>query len=80
MFIVVSGVAPTKGDLLLNQGNKSMVGDSDAVGIAAQILEHIFGAAERWFAVDHPVFSEQWPEPSSKDLGLSQESQVPGEA
>ena len=30
------------------------------MGVAAQILEHILGATERWFRIDHPVFSEQW--------------------
>ena len=37
-----------------------MVGDGYAMGVAAQILEHILRAAERSFRVDHPVFAEQW--------------------
>jgi hypothetical protein len=53
-----------------------MVGDGDAMGVAAQILEHILGATERWFGVDHPVLSEQWPQPGSEDLGLSEECQI----
>ena len=33
-----------------------MVGDSYAMGVAAEILQHIFGATEGAFQVDHPVF------------------------
>jgi len=35
LFIVMSGVAPTKGDLVNDQGNESMVGDGDAMGVVA---------------------------------------------
>jgi hypothetical protein len=41
-----------------------MVGDGDAVSVTAQILEHMLGAAEGQFAIDDPVLSKQWPEPS----------------
>jgi hypothetical protein len=56
-----------------------MVGDGYAMGIAAQVVEHIFGATEGWFGVDNPVFSEQRSHPGSEDLGLSEQSQIPGE-
>ncbi len=57
-----------------------MVGDGHAMGVAAEILQHIFGATEGTFQVHHPVFSKQWPEPSSEDLGFGEELQVFGEA
>ena len=57
-----------------------MVGDGHAMGVAAEILQHIFGATEGTFQVHHPVFSKQWPEPSSKDLGLGEELPLFGEA
>ena len=78
LFIVVSRVAPTKGNLAVGKRDQSMVGDSDAMGVAAEILEHIVGAAEGWFGVDDPVLSEQRSQPGSEDLGLREQSQVPG--
>ena len=57
-----------------------MIGDSHAVGIAAEILQHILGAAEGTFQVDHPVLSKQWAEPSREDLGFAEELQLFGEA
>src|SRR5216684_9053470 len=55
-----------------------MVGDGHAMGVAAQVLAHILGAAEGWFGIDDPVFSEQRPEPGSEDLGLREQSQIAG--
>ena len=56
-----------------------MVGDGHAMGVTAEILEHIVGAAEGWFGVDDPVFSEQRSEPGSEDLRLREQSQIAGE-
>jgi len=33
VFIVVSGIAPAKGDLVIGQGDESVVGDGDAIGV-----------------------------------------------
>ena len=35
LFIVVSGVAPLKGNFVLDERNESMIGDGDAMGVAA---------------------------------------------
>jgi len=58
VFIVVRGVAPTKGNFLLDQRDESMVGDGDAMGVAAQIAERMLGTTEGAFAIDVPVVSE----------------------
>src|SRR5260370_36693044 len=72
----MSGVAPAKGDFLVGEGDQSVIGDGHAMGVTAQITEHILGATERWFRVDHPVLSKQWPEPCGKGFRLSEEFQV----
>ena len=53
-----------------------MVGDGHTVSVAAQIVQHICGATEGTFQVDHPVLSIQWPQPGGEDLGLSEEFQI----
>jgi len=53
-----------------------MVGDGHAMGVSAEILEYVVGTTEGWFGVDDPVFSEQWSEPGSEDLGLREQSQI----
>jgi hypothetical protein len=57
-----------------------MVGDGHAMGVAAEIVQHILGATEGTFQVDHPVLSKQGSEPSSEDLGLGEELPLFGEA
>ena len=53
-----------------------MVGDGHTMSVAAQIMEHIFGATEGTFQVDHPVLPVQWPQPGGEDLGLRKKRQV----
>ena len=57
-----------------------MVGDGHTVSVAAQIVQHIFGATEGTFQIDYPVLSKQRPQPGGKDLGLSEEFQISLEA
>ena len=57
-----------------------MVGDGHTVSVAAQIVQHIFGATEGTFQIDHPVLSVEWPQPGGKDLRLSEEFQISLEA
>lgn len=35
-----------------------MVGDGHAMGVAGQVVENMFGAAEGWLDVDPPVLPE----------------------
>src|ERR1700730_14012575 len=43
-----------------------MVGDGNAMGIAGQVVENIFGAAEGWLGVDHPVLLAEFPEEAAE--------------
>src|SRR6266581_3934826 len=49
-----------------------MVGDGDAVRIAAEILQHVLGSAEWWFGVNDPIFAEQRSQPGSEELGMGE--------
>ena len=73
LLVVIRGVSPTKGDLAVGQRDQAMVGDGHAMGVTAEILEHIFGAAKGWFGVDDPVLSEQRSQPRSEDPGLCEQ-------
>jgi hypothetical protein len=74
----VHKVASTKGDLAVVEGNQSVVGDGYAVSIAAEVVKHILRTTERWFGVDDPMFSKQWPEPRGEGLRLSEWRQIAG--
>src|SRR6266850_3639517 len=44
LFVVVSRIAPAKSDLPFGERDQAMIRDGYAMGVAAQILEHIFRA------------------------------------
>ena len=78
LLIVVRRVPPAKGDLAVGQRDQSMVGDGDAMGVAAEIVEHILGAAEGRLGVDHPVFAKQRSQPGGEEFGMREPRQIPG--
>jgi len=57
-----------------------MIGDSHAMSVAAQILEHVCGATEWGFCVDYPVFSEEQSQPGCESFRLGEGSQISMEA
>ena len=56
-----------------------MVGDGDAVGIAAEILQHVIGSTEGWFGVDDPIFAEERAQPGREKLGMSEWREFSGQ-
>jgi hypothetical protein len=60
LLVAVDGVPPTEGDLVARQGNETMVGDRDAMGVGAQIVKDIFWPPEGRFTVEDPVPTEEW--------------------
>ena len=74
---MVGRVAPAKGNLSVHQCEQAMVGDGDAVGIAAEILQDVIGSAEGWFGVDDPIFAEERTQPGSEELGMGEGASSP---
>src|SRR3974390_361057 len=62
----LSIVLPGEGDVAIGECDEPAVGDGDAMGVAAEIGEHLFGAAERRLGVDHPVDAPQLVEPDGE--------------
>ena len=59
LLAAVSIVSPAEGDAIVLEGHEPMVGDGDAMGVASQIVENMFGAAEGRLGVDDPVLLER---------------------
>jgi len=77
--IVVGRVTPAKGNLALRECDQTMVGDGDAVSIAAEILQHVLGSAEGWLGVDDPIFAEERTQPGSEELGMGERCEFSGQ-
>jgi hypothetical protein len=80
LLIAVSGVSPTKSNLVTGQGDKAMIGDGDAVRVAAQVSDNLLRAAEGWFAIDDPIVAEELPEKRGESLGLGEQLEIAVEA
>ena len=79
LLVAVSGVSPAEGDVAVGESNQSVVGDGDAVGVGAEIAQHVFGSAEGWFGIDDPVLAEQYSEPGGEGSRLGERGESPVE-
>jgi hypothetical protein len=57
--IVVSRISPSESNMAVSEGKQSMVGDGDAMGVGAEIAQHVFRSAEGRLGIDDPVLAEQ---------------------
>jgi hypothetical protein len=76
LLIAIGGVSPAKSDVVLVDRDQAVVGNGDAVSVAAEILQNMFGTSKGWFAVNHPLMTEEWPQESGKGLRVGQELQL----
>ena len=75
-LVAVGGVAPAEGDVALGESDQPGVRDGDAMGVGAEIAQHMFRAAEGSFGVDDPVVAEQHPQPGGEGARLGQRQQA----
>jgi hypothetical protein len=47
-----------------------MIGDGDAVGVASQILKHMFRTAEGRLGVHNPLLAEELPQEATELSGI----------
>ena len=64
----LSVVFPGEAHLPVGEREEPTVGDGDAMGIAAEIGQHLFGPAEWWLGVDHPIEAPKVAETTCEGL------------
>jgi hypothetical protein len=79
LAVVVCGIAPPEGNVAMSKSDQSVVGDGDAVSVVSEIALHVFWSTEGRLGIDHPVLSEQRPEPGSEGSRISERSEWPVE-
>jgi hypothetical protein len=55
---VMSIILPPERHVSVGHLYKSMVGDRNAMGVASQIMQHMFWSAKWSFRIDHPILTE----------------------
>ena len=71
-LVSMSGVSPAKRDLVILEGNESGIGNRNAMGVSAEIAQHLLGSAARRLAVDHPSRRVKLTDQTPKQFGLRQ--------
>ena len=76
LLVAMGGVSPLEGDVARGESDQSAVGDGDAMGVGAQIAQHMFRPSEGPLGVDDPVMAEQYPQPCCEGTRLGQGQEV----
>src|SRR5262249_56551198 len=82
--VAVTIVLPAEADLAVVDRQQSIVGDGDAVRVAADVLQHLCRTGERALGVDYPVGGIQWRKVAAERCRLLEmllrveEAQLPG--
>src|SRR3974390_3800854 len=77
---VVPIVLPLKRHLIIGDLDKTMIGDGDAMRIAAQVPQNLLGSGKGALAVDHPVETPERGKVSQKRALLPQRREIGEEA
>jgi len=72
----VAIVLPAEGDLVVGDGYQACVADGDAVGIAAEVGQHLGRTAEGRLGIGDPVHLGQLSEPALEGDGVRQGRQL----
>ena len=68
-------VAPAEADLTVLHGEEAVVGDGDAVGVAAEVVEDLVGAGEGALGVDDPLGLAEGLEVACEGVGVVERGQ-----
>ena len=68
--VFMSRVSPAKRNPVIREGDEAVIRDCHPMSVSAKVAKHLFGPAERWFAVDHPARHEKLADETSKQFGF----------
>ena len=55
LLALVGIIFPTEGDVAIGKVHNPVIGDGDAMRVAGQIVEDMFGSSEWPFGVNYPI-------------------------
>ena len=66
LLTAVSVVLPPEGNLAVGNGDETVIGDGDAMGISGQIVKYMLRPSEGAFCIDHPILAKERTKESMK--------------
>src|SRR5258708_19351197 len=70
LLVLVSGIAPAKGDHAIGKGDQSMVRNRHTMGVLAEITKRVLRAAKRAFCVNPPWGADKRKHPRGQRLRI----------
>ena len=78
LFVAARVISPTEGDVISIECNQPMIGDRNAMRVASEIANNMFGSAECGLGIDDPILAEEASEECRKGLGFGEVLDLPG--
>ena len=78
MLATMGVVLVTEGNLAVDKGQESVIGDGNSVRVAGQVLKHMLRPSEGAFGIDHPVLAEEWSKECVEAFSLASGWRLPG--
>lgn len=69
-LVSVGGVSPPERDLIVPEVNETPIGNRNSMCVSTEIPKNLFGAAERWFAINNPAQCVELTDETPKQSGL----------
>ena len=76
----MGGIAPPESNATLFERDEAVVGNRDAMGVAAEIVQGMLGATKWALGIDHPIGAKQVSEHGRESLRRLQRNQFPVKA
>ena len=80
LLVFVCRVAPPEGNDAIGECHEAVVGDGNAMGVSAEIVQDMLSAAKRPLGVNHPIGAEQGTEARSERFWRLQPGQCSGKS
>jgi len=71
LLITVGIILPQEGNLVVLEGQETVVGDGHPMGVTREITEHMMGTAEGWLGINDPVLTERGAQEGAEGVSSS---------
>ena len=72
MLAALGVILPAKGDAFMVEGQQAMIGNGHAMGVTAEVAQHLHGSAEGGLGIDDPVVAVQTADEFCELLGIGE--------
>ena len=76
MWIVRAVIFVPKRHLLILESQQALIAEGDAVRVASEVFDDLFGAAKGWFGINDPFGLTYWSQVLLERLGITEQLEL----